>query len=73
MIAGMVAAETRHLSQSAAEKEDCDCKDGMFPARVSASRRDFLFAAGSSAGAAVLLGGTATAQQAPPGARPSNG
>jgi sulfane dehydrogenase subunit SoxC len=68
MIDGMIAAEARYLSQRAAAQEECDCKDGMFPTRVAASRRDFLFAAGSGAGAAVMLGGSAAAQQAPPGA-----
>ena len=46
MIEGMAAAEARHLSQRDDEKENCDCKDGMFPARTPANRRDFLFAAG---------------------------
>ena len=54
MIAGMVAAETRHLSQRAGEKENCDCKDGMFPSHVPASRRDFLCSR-IGAGAAVML------------------
>jgi sulfane dehydrogenase subunit SoxC len=70
MIDGMIAAEARHLAQRAAEKEICDCKDGMFPAHAPANRRDFLFAAGSSAGAAAvaIVSGSAVAQQAPPGA-----
>ncbi len=43
----------------------------MFPARAPANRRDFLFAAGSGAGAAAaaLLAGPAAAQQAPAGAK----
>ena len=69
MIDGMVAAEARHLSQRTGEKENCNCKDGMFPRHTSASRRDFLFAAGSSTGAAVMLASSATAQQAPAGAK----
>ncbi len=59
----MVMAEARQLAQR--EAQDCDCKDGMFP-RSPASRRKFLFAAGS---AASLAGSTAAlAQKAPPGA-----
>jgi sulfane dehydrogenase subunit SoxC len=71
MIDGMIAAEARHRAQRAAETEDCDCKDGMFPTRASTNRRNFLFAAGSTAGAAaaVMLSGPADAQQAPPGAQ----
>ena len=42
----MVMAEARHVAQR--EAQDCDCKDGMFP-RSPASRRKFLFAAGSAA------------------------
>ena len=42
----------------------------MFPKRAPANRRDFLFTAGSSAGAAAaaMLSGSAVAQQASPGA-----
>jgi sulfane dehydrogenase subunit SoxC len=59
----MVMAEARKLAQR--EAQECDCKDGMFP-RSPASRRKFLFAAGS---AASLAGSTAAlAQKAPPGA-----
>jgi sulfane dehydrogenase subunit SoxC len=59
----MVMAEARQLGQR--EAQECDCKDGMFP-RSPASRRKFLFAAGS---AASLAGSTAAlAQKAPPGA-----
>jgi sulfane dehydrogenase subunit SoxC len=59
----MVMAEARHIAQR--EAQECDCKDGMFP-RSPASRRKFLFAAGS---AASLAGSTAAlAQKAPPGA-----
>ena len=67
MIDGMIAVEARHLSK---RKEDCGCKEGMFPKRAPANRRDFLFTAGSSAGAAAaaMLSGSAVAQQAPPGA-----
>ena len=67
MIDGMVAAENRHLAERAAESEECECKDGMFPAH--ASRRKFLLAAGSTAGAAAaMFAGSAAAQKAPPGA-----
>jgi sulfane dehydrogenase subunit SoxC len=59
----MVMAEARQLAQR--DAQECDCKDGMFP-RSPASRRNFLFAAGS---AASLAGSTAAlAQKAPPGA-----
>jgi sulfane dehydrogenase subunit SoxC len=59
----MVMAEAQQLAQR--EVQECDCKDGMFP-RSPASRRKFLFAAGS---AASLAGSTAAlAQKAPPGA-----
>jgi sulfane dehydrogenase subunit SoxC len=59
----MVMAEARQLAQR--EAQECDCKNGMFP-RSPASRRKFLFAAGS---AASLAGSTAAlAQKAPPGA-----
>jgi sulfane dehydrogenase subunit SoxC len=58
----MVVAEARQIAQRRAQ--ECDCKDGMFP-RLPASRRRFLFAAGS----AGLAGSTAAlAQTAPPGA-----
>ena len=71
MIDGMIAAEARHRSQRDDERENCDCKDGMFPARAPTNRRDFLFAAGSGAGAAAaaLLAAPAAAQQAPAGAK----
>jgi sulfane dehydrogenase subunit SoxC len=59
----MVMAEAQQLAQR--EVQECDCKDGMF-SRSPASRRKFLFAAGS---AASLAGSTAAlAQKAPPGA-----
>src|SRR5262249_32519228 len=58
----MVVAEARQIAQRRAQ--ECDCKDGMFP-RLPASRRRFLFAAGS----AGLAGSTAAlAQNALPGA-----
>ncbi|HEX8828028.1 MAG TPA: sulfite dehydrogenase, partial [Xanthobacteraceae bacterium] len=61
----MVVAEVRHMARRRQEGDDCACTDGMFP-RASASRRGFLFAAGSVAG---LAGTTAAlAQKAPPGA-----
>src|SRR5512139_1354895 len=71
MIDGMIAAEAQHLSQRTDEREDCDCKDGMFPSRAPTDRRNFLFAAGSSAGAAAaaLVACPAIAQQAPAGAK----
>lgn len=71
MIDGMIAAEQRHLAERAAAEADCDCKDGMFPSRAPTSRRGFLFAAGSAAGAAAaaMAGGAANAQKAPAGAQ----
>jgi sulfane dehydrogenase subunit SoxC len=61
----MVMAEARQIAQRRQDTQDCACKDGMFP-RPPASRRKFLFAAGSAAG---LAGSTAAlAQKAPPGA-----
>jgi sulfane dehydrogenase subunit SoxC len=70
MIDEMIAAEARHLSQRA-EEDECECKNGMFPSYAPTNRRNFLFAAGSSAGAAAtaLLAGSAAAQQAPAGAK----
>lgn len=63
----MIAAEKRHLSQRAIE--DCECREGMFPRGNVASRRKFLFAAGSLAS---TLGAVSLAQaqekKAPPGA-----
>ena len=59
----MVMVETRHVAQRIAQ--ECDCKDGMFPRR-QASRRRFLFAAGSVAGVATST--ASLAQKAPPGA-----
>jgi len=68
MIDDLVAAEQRAIAERTAAAEDCDCKEGMFPTR--SSRRNFLFAAGSTAGAAAaLLAGPAAAQKAPPGAQ----
>src|SRR5215831_5648687 len=66
----MVQAEARHIAKRRTEGLDCDCKDGMFPSRAPTSRREFLFVAGSGAGAAAatMLSVTAAAQQAPPGA-----
>jgi sulfane dehydrogenase subunit SoxC len=71
MIAAMIAAEERHLTERAVEQSDCDCKDGMFPKRAPSNRRAFLFAAGSTTGAAAaaLITSAAVAQQAPPGAQ----
>jgi sulfane dehydrogenase subunit SoxC len=51
MIEEMVAAEERHLAERKAE--ECECREGMFPTRVPTSRRAFLFAAGSTTGAAA--------------------
>src|SRR5579884_2177578 len=70
MIEEMVAAEQRHIAQRQAEELECECRDGMFPRRLPTDRRAFLFAAGSSIGAAAAAAsGAAFAQQAPPGAQ----
>ncbi len=65
-VRAMVEAEEAHLSALRADKEDCDCKEGMF---ATAGRRQFLKGAGL--GAAALLSGSvaARAQDAPPGAK----
>jgi sulfane dehydrogenase subunit SoxC len=70
MIDEMIAAEARHLAQRRAQ-EKCECKEGMFAGCAPTNRRAFLFAAGSTAGAAAALGSTARAadQKAPPGAQ----
>lgn len=68
IIDGMIATEARQLSQRAEESEECECKDGMFPSRATSNRRNFLFAAGSGA-AAALVARSAAAQQAPAGAK----
>src|SRR5262249_16677332 len=59
----MVTAEARHIAHRRAQ--ECDGKDGRFPLSP-ASRRRFLFAAGSVAGFASST--AALAQKAPPGA-----
>jgi sulfane dehydrogenase subunit SoxC len=70
IIQEMQRAEERAIAQRKKALEDCDCKQGMFPASaVPASRRRFLV------GAAAVAGGTAAglvsrsvAAVAPPGA-----
>lgn len=47
--------------------EECSCQEGMFP-RGNVSRRGFLFAAGSSAGAAAIASPGLALAAAPPGA-----
>jgi sulfane dehydrogenase subunit SoxC len=47
--------------------EECPCQEGMFP-RGNVSRRGFLFAAGSSAGAAAIVSPGLALAAAPPGA-----
>jgi sulfane dehydrogenase subunit SoxC len=69
LIHDIVAAEARHIAGREVENPQCDCKDGMFPARAPTTRRVFLFSAGSSGAAAALLGGRALAEEAPPGAK----
>ena len=57
MADAMVKAEARFSTQRKLEEQDCDCKDGMFPSRVAASRRTFILAAGSAAGVATAAVG----------------
>jgi sulfane dehydrogenase subunit SoxC len=69
IIEEMVAVEARHIAQRQPPEAECACKDGMFPTRAPTNRRTFLFAAGSTAGAAVLATpGRAADPKAPPGA-----
>ncbi len=69
----MIAAEARHLAQRRAQEQECPCTEGMFPTPAPTDRRTFLFAAGSTVGAAAgaVLGSVARAadQKAPPGAQ----
>ncbi len=63
----MMLAEERHIAQRI--EDECDCKEGMFPQRGLSSRRGFLFAAGSAAGAlGAMRLAHAEAAKAPPGA-----
>jgi sulfane dehydrogenase subunit SoxC len=68
----MIAVEARHIAQRQLPEVACACKDGMFPTRAPTNRRTFLFAAGSTAGAAaaaVLATPSGAADsKAPPGA-----
>ena len=65
----IIAVEARQLRRRGREEEDCDCKDGMFPASGLANRRKFLFAAGSLAGVVGSSAFAAAAEtKAPPGA-----
>ena len=72
IIEEMIAVEARHLAQRQSPEAECACKEGMFPTRGPTDRRTFLFAAGSTAGAAaaaVLASpGRAADSKAPPGA-----
>src|SRR5260370_26588422 len=72
MIDQMMAVEAHYLAQLRAQQADCACKEGMSPSRTATDRRAFLFAVGSTAGAAAaVLGSAARAadQKAPPGAQ----
>lgn len=63
----MILAEKRQLAQQS--KEDCDCKEGMFPSQPIPSRRGLLFAAGSVVGAIGAASiARAEPRKAPPGA-----
>ena len=58
-------AEERFLIDQKKAQEDCDCKEGMF---AQVGRRGFLASAAGGA-AALMSGGVARAQDAPPGAK----
>jgi sulfane dehydrogenase subunit SoxC len=69
----MIAAEARQMAQRQATEADCGCKDGMFPTQAPSNRRAFLFAAGSTVGAAAAAAAFASDSMAaepkgPPGA-----
>jgi sulfane dehydrogenase subunit SoxC len=68
LIDAMIIAEQRHLRERRTE-EACACKEGMFPGKLPTSRRSFLLAAGSTAGAAFAGAARAGEQKAPPGAQ----
>ena len=72
IIEQMIAVEARHIAQRQPPDAECGCKDGMFPTRASSNRRTFLFAAGSTAGAAaaavLATPSRAADSKAPPGA-----
>ncbi len=69
----MVAAEARYLTQRRAQEPDAPRAERRFPAPVPTDRRTFLFAAGSTVGAAAaaVVGSVAQAadQNTPPGAQ----
>jgi len=65
-VEGMIEAEKRVLAARGADDEECECKDGMFPAAAS-GRRSFLLGAAATATAAGALPKIGRAE-APPGA-----
>ena len=68
LIDAIIIAEQRHLAERRSE-EACACKEGMFPRNLPTSRRSFVFAAGSTAGAVLAGAASAGEQKAPPGAQ----
>ena len=67
-IEGMIEAERRAIAQRRREREDCPCREGMFP---NPGRRSILFAAGSTLAAGVasmLVPARAAESKAPAGA-----
>jgi sulfane dehydrogenase subunit SoxC len=73
LIQGMIKAEqqaiARRKKESKSEREECECKDGMFPeigADTMTSRRQFLAA---TAGAAALAAGSVANAAIPAGAK----
>jgi sulfane dehydrogenase subunit SoxC len=68
LIDAMILVEQRHLAERRSE-EACACKEGLFPRKLPTSRRSFLFAAGSTAGAVLAGAANAGEQKAPPGAQ----
>src|SRR5438034_3613780 len=67
-IEGMIEAERHAIAQRRREREDCPCKEGMFP---NPGRRSVLYAAGSTLAASVasmLMPARAAERKAPAGA-----
>lgn len=63
----MIEAEKQALARRRQEREDCECKDGMFATMPDAGRRRFLAQAGGGIAALATAGTVAAA--APPGAK----
>lgn len=73
MVEAMKRVEAQHIAERRAEaqKQECECRDGMFPRASFSNRRAFLVTAGSSlAGlaAAPAFAQSGATRKAPPGA-----